>query len=209
MIFVLGMHCSGTTMVAQMICVAGFEVGDNLLGADDMHPEGHFERSMVVQLNDKYLHLSGGSWQDPPSFNDVKNIRMSDEDYNKVVAGYQTDEFVIKDPRLCITIPIWHKRFKNSKFVVISRNKDSVAQSLNSRNKFHLGKGRLLWDLYNTHLKHNLDIIDNDRIYLNYDMLVDYQYGVDELACFIGKDGYADEMRNIIKPELRHSNANV
>ena len=67
-IVILGMHRSGTSMVARALATAGLYVGEQgeLLSDQEDNPNGFWERKDVVSLNDEMLHNCGYSWFNPP-----------------------------------------------------------------------------------------------------------------------------------------------
>ena len=67
-VVILGMHRSGTSMVAEALASAGVYVGepqDLLLGKED-NPHGFWEREDVVALDDAILADAGAAWYRPP-----------------------------------------------------------------------------------------------------------------------------------------------
>ncbi len=68
-VVVLGMGRSGTSAVSRMFVRAGFFAGaeDDLLGAHESNPLGHFENLGIMNTNERILAELGGSWFDPPA----------------------------------------------------------------------------------------------------------------------------------------------
>ncbi|QIB66325.1 hypothetical protein [Kineobactrum salinum] len=66
-VVILGMHRSGTSMVAGELVAAGLYAGaaEELLDAQEDNPVGFWERQDVVALNDQMLETAGGSWFSP------------------------------------------------------------------------------------------------------------------------------------------------
>ena len=67
-IIVLGMHRSGTSMVAGALASSGVYVGrdEELLADQADNPLGFWERRDVVDFDEHILLQSGGSWFNPP-----------------------------------------------------------------------------------------------------------------------------------------------
>src|SRR5512132_1949060 len=67
---IVGMHRSGTSLIAQILKQSGLYLGseDNLLGSNVGNPDGHFEHLGFIELNDAILKHLGGSWEFPPEF---------------------------------------------------------------------------------------------------------------------------------------------
>ncbi len=74
-IIVLGMHKSGTSLVAGALKKAGVNMGDNLLGRHWSNPLGHFEDMDFFRLNRKILREVGGGWDNPPSLDKVLSLK--------------------------------------------------------------------------------------------------------------------------------------
>ena len=63
-IIVLGMHRSGTSLVAQICrCVGGYLGEQNeLLAATSANPDGFFENRDIVNINDNILDFCNKKW---------------------------------------------------------------------------------------------------------------------------------------------------
>ena len=82
-IFVLGMHRTGTSLLTaciyHMLGLNSEEDGDNLMKATKDNPRGYFEDVRIVNLNEKILTALGYSW-DTALF--VERNLISDIPYN-------------------------------------------------------------------------------------------------------------------------------
>ena len=65
-IVILGMHKSGTSMVAGVLEKLGVNMGKELLGPHWSNPLGHFENVKFVNLDERILKEAKGSWNNPP-----------------------------------------------------------------------------------------------------------------------------------------------
>ncbi|MGO8871368.1 MAG: hypothetical protein ACLQPH_08190, partial [Acidimicrobiales bacterium] len=68
---VLGMHRSGTSLVAGLLGALGFQVprfDDRIHDQPWSNPE-HWESASMVRFNDELLDQLGGSWDAPPVLN--------------------------------------------------------------------------------------------------------------------------------------------
>jgi len=163
---VLGMHRSGTSMLAGLL-VKGFnyKVGEPLIKPGDDNKKGFFELLPAVLQNDEFLTNQHASW--------AGNIRAYDSDkafkawQSRKVAtkeGYKTlrilkgmQPWLQKDPRMCITLRTWLTIFSQERpenrivpaAVFTYRHPLEVAMSLNKRQDFELYLGFRLWILYN------------------------------------------------------------
>src|SRR5204863_2465921 len=62
-----GMHRSGTSMTARLLNVMGTYLGEesDLVPATAENPEGYWEHTGFVDVNDEILHELGGGWDCP------------------------------------------------------------------------------------------------------------------------------------------------
>jgi len=94
-IIVMGMHRSGTSMLAELISSTGFSCANNI-GTDRWNRHGYFEDSKIMSLNDSILKLLGGSWDNPPQNNGKPPRRFRLPEWE-----------VTKDPRFCFDVEIF------------------------------------------------------------------------------------------------------
>lgn len=70
-VIILGMHRSGTSMVAGVLSRVGINMGKVMLGKTPSNPLGHFEDEDFYNLNRKILEFAGGNWRNPPNEEDI------------------------------------------------------------------------------------------------------------------------------------------
>jgi len=147
-IIIIGMHRSGTTMIAEMLQQLGLFIGKNL----DPNSEPEF----FIQLNDWLLDQCAGKWDRPIGMDALTNIPQLESlviDYLKYVLqslpvrsyiglkrflggkGPKNAQFNWgwKDPRNTFTLPVWLKIFPEAKVLHVYRNGIDVASSLKVR----------------------------------------------------------------------------
>lgn len=149
---VLGMHRSGTSAITHLLIKAGFYAGEDheLIQGNQWNRDGFFERWKVVKTNDRILGLCGGAWDSPPEEKEILGIAMDEEiaDLLKTYEGHPLA--VIKDPRLCLTFPVWQRVWAEKvRIIAITRHPDAVAKSLMKRDGFFRAKSLALWQTYN------------------------------------------------------------
>lgn len=160
-ILVLGMHRSGTSALARIVNFLGAAMPRHLIPAHQSNPRGHWEPAPLVELHNQLLASLDSSWDDwrTPGVrwkeSDAASrfsgtIRMTiDEEYGNAPL------FVLKDPRICRTLPYWMSILEKSGIrsapLIIVRNPLEVAESLRVRDNISFEKAMLLW------LRHNLD----------------------------------------------------
>ena len=139
-ILIVGMHHSGTSLLTQIIAMAGAFV------VQDM---GHSEsRLFTVELNDAVLMR--GDWARSPIMSVDEVMSLGDEFDTFLTAkladylyahGYERSmAWGFKDPRTCVLLPLYLSRFPDARVVHIVRDADSVAASLSRSTKLHVGR---------------------------------------------------------------------
>ena len=63
-VFVLGMHRSGTSLLARLLNLLGCKLPKDLLGANESNPSGHWESLKAIEINDALLRALGRRWDD-------------------------------------------------------------------------------------------------------------------------------------------------
>jgi GT2 family glycosyltransferase len=154
-IFVLGMHRSGTSVVTRLINLMGAYFGPEELstGANPENPKGFWERRDVRDENDAVLWSSGADWWKVSDFA-VKEVptaakRRFGRGITKIVRELDAHQpWVVKEPRLCLLLPMWRRYVENPVCVLVNRSPIQVAHSLHRRNQFPLEVGVALWERY-------------------------------------------------------------
>lgn len=155
-ILVLGMHRSGTSAVARLLNLLGCYVGpeEKLMTANEANPKGFWERLDVVEANDRALELMGGCWYDVADLKPAGNLSEPElgglnDELRKIVAGLDAHRpWMIKDPRLCLSLPLWLRWLECPVFVLTHRDPAQIARSLRQRDDFPLEVGLALWEAY-------------------------------------------------------------
>ena len=145
-ILIIGMHRSGTTMMAGLLRRAGVYMGRKL-GKND---EALYFRS----LNRWLLTQAGGSWTYPQPVHDLLEdppARKLAREYlalqlnaprflgywgiRGTVHGKKGQAWGWKDPRNTFTLPLWLELFPNARVIHMERHGVDVAESLYVRRK--------------------------------------------------------------------------
>ena len=224
-ICVLGMHRSGTSALMGVLYHLGLYLGSNLLNPAQENPKGFFENRDIVKFNDKVLKEINSSWDD------VFLLPSERWANKKTIEGYKNEAielinkefssremFGVKDPRMCILLPLWQQIFKKLHidpfFIIIIRNPLEVAESLYKRNDFSMEKSMILWMRYmldaefytrelnrafvsfDELLKNPEDIIKSISNQLNIDFPINY------------KD-VSFEIKQFLEPKLKHHNISL
>ena len=202
-LFVLGMHRSGTSAITGALRHCGVWVGEEteLTDANVENPLGFWERRDMRDLCDQMLHSAGADWWKVANFdpNAIPRVTLAEQrrKFEKIVSEldkYQA--WVIKEPRLCLLLPILRHYVKNPVCIHIHRNPLEVARSLQTRNGFSISAGLALWEVYNLHALRASEGLP--RISLSYESLM--QHPVETLNALVKElDGLGGE--HPIKPD--------
>ena len=149
---VLGMHRSGTSLLAKACSAAGVWAGANedMLEAQADNPAGFFEHRDLVGLNESLLAELDSSWLSPPASLTPASAWL--DDARTLIARLLAEgqgQFLLKDPRLCVTWPAWVSVVDTPLLLYVYRSPLAVARSLQRRNHFSLQFGLELWEYYN------------------------------------------------------------
>jgi hypothetical protein len=152
---VVGMHRSGTSAVTRVINLLGVPLGrdDDIYTAED-NPSGHWESRTLSDLNEMILHLFGGFDFGPPPMHRSWPRSRRAEYLRSVMRAtfddvYRGDRWLWKDPRICLTLPLWRQVLNDFGIVFVVREADPVARSLRRREGFPIVYCYALWDDYN------------------------------------------------------------
>lgn len=159
-IVVLGMHRSGTSAITAALAGMGAFVGEEeaLTAKNWENPLGFFERRDARAICDGVLHDCGADWwkvthfdpnRIPNSVSTARNpeIRALVGLLNEGAA--QSRVWAVKEPRLCLMLPLFRRHLVNPHIVMMARHPLEVAQSLRRRNGFPISAGLALWEAYN------------------------------------------------------------
>lgn len=210
-LFIVGPHRSGTSAVTQAFHKAGFEVGDTLLPSNDGNPSGYWEDEIYVACNDEILAEAGRHWRDPrpieaDSLNETTSLLANRRMIAKRLAKQlkQYGKLVVKDPRLCRTLPIWLEalndlslagRKMEAGFVFVGRNADTTIQSLVRRDGESADRSALLWLAYSFEAARHLK--NQNTALLKYEDFVKAPFKTVERA--LHTLGWADDAKAAMK----------
>lgn len=137
-ICVAGMHRSGTSMIMNMLHVAGVNVGpaDRLFPPLPDNPRGFWEKKEFVALNNEILARLGGSSVEPPEMKSdwLEHVNDLAAKAQRLIDSFSGREpWGWKDPRNCLTLPFWERLLPDLKVVICLRHPLEVALSLRHR----------------------------------------------------------------------------
>lgn len=154
-LIVLGMHRSGTSVLARILNLMGCYLGPEGMstGANPENPKGFWERRDVRQLNDALLHSVGCDWDRVASLDLVNIPTQMTQAFDEVAARTVLEmdahrPWFIKEPRLGLLLPMWLRHLEVPVVVNVSRDPVEVAASLQRRNAIPMDAGLELWEYY-------------------------------------------------------------
>lgn len=154
-LIVLGMHRSGTSVLARLLNLMGAYFGPEGVntGANQENPKGFWERKDVRQLNDSVLHAVGCDWNRVLSLNLAALPKSVVDDFNRRASRLVLEmdghrPWLLKEPRLCLLLPLWLRFMEVPVGIHIYRHPVEVASSLHKRNRIPLLAGLDLWERY-------------------------------------------------------------
>ncbi len=217
LMFVVGMHRSGTSAACAALNACGVSFGADLLEPmQGVNEAGFWEATEVVAINEELLNLAGHRWYSAHS--ELLAVDWLGEQFlplrqrissflQALTAGAEIA--AVKDPRLCLTLPLWLLCAQDTgarvSVCVVSRSPLAVAHSLQSRDAFPLGYGLRLLLIY---LQALIAHLPEDTAYLSYEaMLADPVAGMEELADSLSLPLVVEQSRSAVLPSLqRQSN---
>ena len=155
-LLVLGMHRSGTSALALALERLGWNPGDELLDSQaGINERGFGENRAVVELNEKLLTHFGRRWYQlsplPAGWEEGDEAQGWGDEAAAIIDRQfgEANRILLKDPRLCLTLPLWLRALEYSGFqvrvILQLRHPESVARSLQRRDRLPLQVGYLLW----------------------------------------------------------------
>jgi hypothetical protein len=216
---ILGMHRSGTSMIARIMNLLGVSLPANLMGGGAGNKVGHWESKRLVKYNDKILKQLGSRWDD---WRPIDKSALPTQAKLNIKTDYRSildDEygeaslFSVKDPRLCRFNSLFSDALSESdvqlKIVFTIRNPLEVCDSLETRNGMDRDNAALLW------LRHILDAElssrDQLRTFINYsELMSDWQTVINKTAVALAIEwptplsDVEDEISTFIDPDLKH-----
>jgi hypothetical protein len=158
-IFVLGMHRSGTSALSGGLASAGVWFGDDLLGPETgVNDKGFWEHRELVRINEALLHAHGLHWYTPRLAERLIPLLQQPEQAGELwqsaldwAQGLLSGRacVAIKDPRLCVLAPFWQAVFERLgakvSAVHLLRHPAEVQSSLFRRDAIQPDHANALW----------------------------------------------------------------
>jgi GT2 family glycosyltransferase len=170
-IIVLGMHRSGTSAVARVLNMMGAYLAPEhqIMPPSPDNPKGYWERLDVMQLNDRILQAGNSDWQNVLYFDSTQIHKYQKKvfyrEIHKLVGALDANRpWMLKDPRLCITFPLWREHLELPVCIHVYRNPLQVARSLHKRDGIPITTGLAMWEAYTIAALNNSRGLPNIRL---------------------------------------------
>jgi hypothetical protein len=152
-IAILGMHRSGTSLLAGTLGECGLDLGEVNASAPG-NEKGNQESWLLMALHEDLLRQAGGGWDRPPERPVVWGP------LHKAIRDFAINRFAgsplwgFKDPRTLLVLDGWLEALPALESVGIFRHPAEVAESLRTRTpaRFTAEKAFGLWLAYNRRL---------------------------------------------------------
>jgi hypothetical protein len=149
------MHRSGTSALAGTAIRLGLAAPNTMLPPSADNPSGFYESRLVAGFNQWLLRGTGCTWHDCLTF-DTNRLdpatRASAFDLSLAILREEfanAPAFLIKDPRLCLTLPVWIPALRAAgadlAVLLAVRHPEEVVQSLSRRDHLPEAATAPLW----------------------------------------------------------------
>ena len=154
-VLVLGMHRSGTSLLARVANLMGVELGERLHGPRDDNPLGFWEHMDAVAVNEALSEAashakSNWAWTLPVAATEdlvTGDTRAAMEGMAKALRA--NPRWGFKDPRTSLTLQAWAPQLGPSAAIVCVRDPRAVAASISARDHLPAVDGIRVWHAYN------------------------------------------------------------
>ena len=200
-----------------------FELGAKLptdteiVEAGPSNANGHWEPRDLTRFDESLLRHLGGTWSAPPipdpgweDSDDPGFMELRARAEEIAARCFASPPMVIKDPRFCITLPLWRKLLAPELCaVLVVRDPLDVAKSLQVRDGFPITLGLAIWVRY---IHQSMKALDGLPVFaLEYGSIFeDPDSRIGELAQFLSSWGVdvpatgVQSAANVFKQDLRH-----
>jgi len=160
-IVVLGMHRSGTSLLARILGRLGVRLGEDVLTrAQKDNKYGYWEHRGIAMTQDFLLAELGRMWHEPRGLLPLPRDWLEQAATRRAMAALDaivgaeqvaagSAPWGFKDPRTIRLLPMWQRIFAARKitptYILALRAPDSVAASLMTRNQMTAERALFLW----------------------------------------------------------------
>jgi hypothetical protein len=214
---VVGVGRSGTSATAGLLMSLGLTGPhpDDLLPASSSNESGHWESKKMISCNVQLLNGVGATHYGPPPVGTrwesvSKYTELRESALQWFATSYEGRPMMVKDPRLCATLPFWRDVLPVSMAAVfVLRDPLRVSRSRQARDDVPVTLGLAIWDRY---IRSAAAVLNGlPTLVVEYDaMLADPRRATEEISAFLQGVGIdvppevTDAAAGHINPTLRH-----
>lgn len=207
-LIIIGMHRSGTSIVARLLERGGLFVGGDWL--DENHESISFSRANRAMCGEGPYLVHDYGWTAPKSDAFIAARRGYAERAARNIGAFFSDRgteaaWGWKDPRNALTLPVWLSIYPSAKVLHVVRDGRSVALSLAERDELDVSFGLALWGHYAARAEAAMEELPADRkLNLRFEDLAAAPAQVlERLFAFAGlvPTGSLDEIARLVNPE--------
>lgn len=216
-VIVLGMHRSGTSMIAGILYYLGVYMGEQLMIEDPItgptleQPHGYYEDREFMGINTHLLTNARGGWENVPDRDQLLTIcKSNNPNLDSLIKKRNEDHSVwgFKDPRVSLTLLAYIHRLKSLKVVLVTRNREDVIKSLLRREKWlNPNRANKLYDDYYHHIWSNLKDFNVDYLTISFKgMTKNSRFHIERIVGYLGLEPTLEQYQRAlthIRPEIR------
>lgn len=150
-------------MISRLLHTCGLYLGpeSDMLPSSEDNPEGYWENSRFLEINERVLGALDGAWDVAPRFPNgwelIDGIRSAQQDAQALIGEFNAHEpWGWKDPRNSLTLPFWLSVLPDVRLVICVRHPVDVSASLAQRHLSSSRFGLSLWETYNARILSDL-----------------------------------------------------
>jgi len=155
-VIVLGMHRSGTSALTRVVNLLGLA----MCSVDDLYQgqhnaAGYWESSTLLRTNNRIFETMGGETNYPPALREGWHLKPRAQQLLNAMrrdfwSVYSHECWVWKDPRTCITLPLWRLALAEAHPIAlyVSRDPAEIARSLYKREGLSPSHSAAMWERY-------------------------------------------------------------
>jgi len=209
---VLGMHRGGTSITAALLHHSGVEMLHGTpISNNRESPIGYYENRKIMGTNDKILSVAGGSWKHPPSPDDIiyAGNKMNKQISTLISSFDASPKWGIKDPRLCLTYPVYHPYIDDPRFIIVVRDPEANYQGFKKVRFAYLHQRyrtkEYFFNLYERYLE-CADKYSNGhpRLIVQFENYFTGTKEIKKIRDFVGSKVPLKELKNLINPKHKH-----
>ena len=186
---VLGMHKSGTTLVSELLHKSGINMVDSYQESLDYKSGNQIERTSTLSLNQKILQSDGVHSLHIPFEKTIELIPDHQKQMIEIIENCQSKygDWGFKDPRSCITYPLWKENLPEHKLIIVYRHPVQVMNHYSGKIRWGRTKAYFGWSAHNQRILDILEVNKFPALIINYEDLMTGSNTVKQLEDFIEK----------------------